>query len=268
MVIWVLGFGAKVRPFTIYILNLTIADIGVLLSRAISFFFLLFTDDGMHLGSVHFQFFLFMCIVSQSLLTAIGIDRCLTTFFPVWRRHRQPAHLSVIVCVVVWILSFLFSALHLIRFSSGENENAGIMLYPFKLATLICLPLVTSCTVVLMIKVFFKSQQAQRAVLSTAMAITLLSSLLFVLPLNVICMIPRLEDVPPYILELGCLGACLNSSVNPLIYFLVGRKNSRSRELMRDVLQKVFQEGEEYREEMELEPPVQNQLQVPSLETQ
>ncbi|XP_062987436.1 proto-oncogene Mas-like [Elgaria multicarinata webbii] len=261
IVIWGLGFSARVYPFTIYILNLAIADVGLLISRVISFFFLIVTKEAIALGSAHFQFFLFMCIVGQSLLTAISIDRCLTLFFPIWQRYRQPAHLSVIVCVVIWILSFLFSALHLIRFSSGETENTGIVLYPLKMTTLICLPLMTICTAILVIKVCFKTQPSQRLALLTAMTITLLFSLLFVFPLNVICMIRIVEYLPPYVLELGCLGACLNSSVNPLIYFLVGRrKRGRSRERMDVTLQSVFKEGEDYREEMELEPPVQNQL--------
>ncbi|XP_063156069.1 mas-related G-protein coupled receptor member X4-like [Candoia aspera] len=261
MIIWVLGFSSKIYPFTVYILNLATADLGALLARMVWFFPLVLTQEPVLLASVYFQFFQFMCMASQLLLAAISLDRCLALLFMACHRPYQPGHLSIIICVLLWIISFLFSAVHFIRFSSGSSENSSTALYPLKVTALTCLPLWTIATMVLVVKGCCAMQQFSQHTLLNTILFTLTFSLLFALPLDVICIIASFKDIPAYILELGSLGACLSSSVNPVIYFFIGRKKrSQPRENIKITLQRIFQEGEDNREDMELELHFRSQL--------
>ncbi|KAH0617407.1 hypothetical protein JD844_015567 [Phrynosoma platyrhinos] len=62
-----------------------------------------------------------------------------------------------------------------------------------------------------------------------------------------------------YVFEYGFISASLNSSFNPLIYFLVGReKRGRSRERIKKILEKMFKEEETYTETVD--PSVETQL--------
>ncbi|XP_010568195.1 PREDICTED: mas-related G-protein coupled receptor member D-like [Haliaeetus leucocephalus] len=89
VVVQFLGFHMKKSPFTVYILNLAIADFSLIL------FFV-----------YHLHY-----MVSTYLLTAISEERCLSVLFPTWYRCHHHNHLSGIVCGVLWALPGIFICL-------------------------------------------------------------------------------------------------------------------------------------------------------------
>ncbi|XP_042320409.1 LOW QUALITY PROTEIN: mas-related G-protein coupled receptor member H-like, partial [Sceloporus undulatus] len=250
-VIWLLGFCIKRNPFTTYILNLAVADVGVLTAIA-SRYILIHTRGEMFLLFLCLYLFLFMFTTSQILLTSISIDRCVTVLFPMWHRYHRPTHLSTIVCAFIWLLSFLLSAVILILDVTNSFVYNDKIFYCFLITSLFCLPLMTISAVTLFIKVYCKSHQRQRQKLMTIL-LTLLFFVMFDFPFNTLLLIHlSFEALPSFFFTWSYLCACLNSSVNPLIYFLVGKKKGgRSKESMKLILQRVLNEEEDCRHKME-----------------
>ncbi|XP_032078219.1 mas-related G-protein coupled receptor member X4-like [Thamnophis elegans] len=182
IVIWLLGFQIKRNPFTVLILNLAIADFGLLVSLAIFctcfiIYFWNFTIPSMILSHI-------MYINGLFLLAAISIDRCMCVLFPIWHRCSRPKHLSPII---------------------------------------------------------------KRRKLVVMILITLLCFLIFNLPLNIYgfyAVYIHINNNPVFFFsKFIYFGASLNSSVNPVIYYLVGRKRqAQTRESIKVVFQRVFKE--------------------------
>ncbi|XP_066479330.1 proto-oncogene Mas-like [Tiliqua scincoides] len=254
-VIWLLGVRMKRNPFTTYILNLSIADFGVLFSVNAA----IFGDpenfnNGSHAPlyfALVFELFFFTFSTGQFLLVAISMDRCAVILFPLWHRCHRPPHLSTLVCSLIWILSFLLSGIHFTLFLT-QSLGDSLFLYQLIVNALLCTPLMVLSTLTLFIKVCCKSASKSsfqhRGKLVTVILLTLLFFLLLAFPLNTIYAITYFSSVLHRdLMASSLICACLNSSVNPLIYFLVGgrQKKGQQRLSMKVVLQRVFKDDEE-----------------------
>ncbi|XP_060099081.1 proto-oncogene Mas-like [Heteronotia binoei] len=249
IVICLLGFYIKRSPFMTYILNLAVTDFGVLL-----FFALTFISSLTHVESlltIAVMTATFMYNTSQYLLTAISIDRCVSVLFPIWHRCHRPPNLSTIVCALIWVLSFLTSGIIGILSYFEHIQTDWITYSPFLAGTVICLTLVSISTMILLFKVFYKSQRRRRGRLLTIVLLTLLFFLIFAFPLNAMVTLSFFTPLEyGYLILCGFLCACLNSCVNPLIYYVVGRKKRvPQRQSLKVILQRAFEEKEEPREE-------------------
>ncbi|XP_015281532.1 PREDICTED: mas-related G-protein coupled receptor member H-like [Gekko japonicus] len=249
IVIWLLGFRIKRNPFSTYILNLAVADFGVLLAATffVADYWVGFIYDTPIIFFVFFFLFLSTYSSSQFLLTAISLDRCVAVFFPLWHRCHRPPHLSTIVCALIWVLVLFFlltavtCTLKSVRLHVSIIEES----YQFIVNAVLCLPVMTIATVSLFIKACLKARQHRRGRLLTVILLTLLFFLLFAFPFNIMHILTNLIYLPIYMSSGALLLACLNSSINPVIYFLVGRQwKSSHREGMKMILQKVFKEEE------------------------
>ncbi|XP_058034476.1 proto-oncogene Mas-like [Ahaetulla prasina] len=256
--IYLLAFSIKRNPFTTFILNLSIADFGVIISlitaaicasvftlshqtyRINAFFFLLF------------EFFFFTYSASQFLLTAISLDRCVAVHFPLWHRCHRPPYLSRLVCGLIWILSFLLSMVHFILHQT-RTYGSSPLFYQLIVNGLLCTPLMVVSTVTLWIHMRSKMQRNQRKLLTTIL-LALLFFLLFSLPMNVFYGIKYFVSYNPLLLTIGVGCATLNSSINPLLYFLVGRKKrgkDQHRASYKVALQRIFKDETGSTEEQE-----------------
>ncbi|XP_026547650.1 mas-related G-protein coupled receptor member H-like [Notechis scutatus] len=249
IVIWLLGFQIKRNPFTVLILNLAIADFGFLISMAIFCIdiFIHFIPPGIPFQVV-FSLFNFTYINGLFLLTAISIDRCVAVFFPIWHRCSRPKYLSSAVCVFLWIISFLLIGMHYIMgllFFYKAIWNLHLVV-----TAVICLPLITISTIILFIKICLQSKQMKRGRLLVMILITLLCFLILTLPLYIYVFITHflkkrnlfgVKELDYYLSP----SASLNSSINPVIYYLVGRKKCAwSRESIKVMFQRVFRDNE------------------------
>nr|XP_028594332.1 mas-related G-protein coupled receptor member H-like [Podarcis muralis] len=246
-VIWLLGFCIKRTPFTTYILNLSMADFGLLtVTLILAVWFLLEVYGQKHLlVDILFLIFIFLYSTGQFLLTAISIDRCVAVLFPLWHRCHRPPNMSTTVCALIWVFCFLSPAIHL-TLSLANLQSGGILNIQFVVNGFLCPSLMTISALLLFIKVCFKSQQRRQGKLIAAILLALLFCIVCSFPLNAFFItLHVLESEPSSFLQYATILACVNSSVNPLIYFLVGRqKRGRCRQSMKATFQNVFKEDE------------------------
>ncbi|XP_077789739.1 mas-related G-protein coupled receptor member H-like [Podarcis muralis] len=253
-VVWLLSFCIKRNSFTIYILNLSVADLGVVTANFFMEMILFATGD--YYGPLYDflqDVFQVMYSAGQYLLTAISIDRCVSVLFPIWHRCRRPANLSTTLCSIIWVLSSLLCGITFTLRLSEMVHNYTMKRYQYAVNGILCLPLMTISTLILCLKVSFKSQQRRRGKTQIAILLALLFFIIFSFPLNAYYISPYVFDSASLFSSIYVyLFACLNSSVNPLIYFLVGRqKRGRHRKSMKAILQNVFKEEESSTEEAE-----------------
>ncbi|XP_028594334.2 proto-oncogene Mas-like [Podarcis muralis] len=227
-VIWFLGFCMKMNHFTTFILHLAAADLGALICLfTLSIIYLLESFSFLHASDYYFNIIsfgtfalLFMYNTGQYLLTAISMDRCVSVVFPLWHRCHRPPHYSTLVCALIWIIAFLLTVISMIIFIFLVITNP--LFYLFLINAILCLPLMTVSTLVLFIKVYFRSQQRKKGKALTAILLALLFFLFLAFPFTCISLIHfPLESGNSTKIFIGLLCSCLNSSVNPLIYFLV-----------------------------------------------
>ncbi|XP_033012040.1 mas-related G-protein coupled receptor member H-like [Lacerta agilis] len=256
MVIRLLGFHIKRNPFTTYILNLSIADFGVLAALLTIILPVVTLYEKSHIAvlirKVLYELFFFTYSAGQFLLTAISIDRSVAVLFPLWHRCHRPPRLSTIICALIWTLSFLLSGIHLTLLLTQSFPNSSLV-YQLIVNALICTPLMVTSTLILALKVCCKSQQKQRGKLLTTILLALLFFLIFAFPLNAIYTAIYFNENNMILMEVGFVCASLNSSVNPLIYFLIGRrqKKGQSRVSMKAALQRIFKDEEDCVQESE-----------------
>uniref|UniRef100_A0A7N4PQ29 G-protein coupled receptors family 1 profile domain-containing protein n=1 Tax=Sarcophilus harrisii TaxID=9305 RepID=A0A7N4PQ29_SARHA len=237
-VLWLLGFGIRRNHFSVYILNLAAADALFLffsfLSSILRFF--PFFD----LTRKILSFFTSMSYtVGLSLLAAISTERCLSALFPLWYRCRRPKHTSAAVCAVLWAL---IGTLWLLYFVLWYHFNFNFFTLITILASwfllLTCIMCVSS--LILLLRVQCRSRRRQPPRLYLLVLLTVLMFLLCDLPWGIwdfMNFYSKLDVRPSWLCDAL---ACVNSSVNPLIYFLVGRLGNKRREPLREVLQRAL----------------------------
>ncbi|XP_062987412.1 proto-oncogene Mas-like [Elgaria multicarinata webbii] len=249
-VIRLLGFHMKRNSFTIYILNLAVADFAVLIAlmlRAIDVILIAHQESLNLIVMVAFGIiFFFMYNTSQLLLTAISIERCVAVWFPIWHQCHRPPKLSTIVCALIWVLSLILCGIHIIVIAAGCDPLVHAIV-----TILICYPLMATSTLTLFVKICFTQKKQKRTKTLTVILLALLFCLIFGIP-------PAIYTVFVYyhgfrlvltFENIVCLCACLNSSINPMLYFFAGRgKKVQSRVSLRDRLQRVFFDEQDHRE--------------------
>ncbi|KAM3840783.1 LOW QUALITY PROTEIN: mas-related G-protein coupled receptor member D-like [Vipera latastei] len=220
IVIWLLSFQIKRNRFTVLILNLAISDCGVLIFMPIlsTPYFIDIMSPVTNWSSILSLSHHVLYINGLFLLTAISMDRCVAILFPIWHRCFRPKYFSPAVYAFPWIISFLLGGI--------QGLMGNVFLYDviprlhWLVTALLCLPLITISSVILFININLRSKQIKRE----RLLVMILS-----VPLYIYIFVAYFVNVS-YIWNYlrfhfyFCLSACLNSSVNPVIYFLVGRK--------------------------------------------
>uniref|UniRef100_A0A8V0ZQ09 G-protein coupled receptors family 1 profile domain-containing protein n=1 Tax=Gallus gallus TaxID=9031 RepID=A0A8V0ZQ09_CHICK len=219
-----LFFHVKKNPFTVYTLNLAVADFSLLLLLSLLMLLILTLPicslfDGILLSYVKIYIAVgYLChffdLSSLGFLTAISVERCLSVLFPIWYRCRRPKRL------------------------------AGITFGAVAFAT--CLTF-SSMMLVSNLSLFIKIQRGFRirhpGKLYIAVLINVIFFFVFAIPFSVevfVNLADRLELFPE---DTSLLLVMLNSSINPVIYFLVGCcRQRRSRCSVTAALRRVFEE--------------------------
>ncbi|PKU28075.1 proto-oncogene mas-like [Limosa lapponica baueri] len=250
VVVRFLGFQMKKNPFTVYILNLAIADFSLLLfSLVILTLPILSIVECFNWYKyvvsryILMVVFVFWYLASMYLLTAMSMERCLSVLFPVWYRCRRPKHLSGIVCGVLWALAGIFASLLLVSCSFRVNIHCSQVLNVLSTLNFLIfclLPLLSNLS--LFIRLRCGSHRRHTGKLYVAVLLSVIFMFIFGLPLIILILLHHLVTYL-FILFIGYLLASLNSSINPVIYFLVG--SCRKRHFQGSVkvaLRQVFEE--------------------------
>ncbi|XP_054246747.1 mas-related G-protein coupled receptor member X1-like [Indicator indicator] len=247
VVLWHLGFGMKQNSFTVYVLNLAIADFSLLLvlllnlllrfispEYCISYSALLLTCY------IFFALFLFCYFAGMYLLTAMSMEQCLAALFPLWYRCHRPKHLSGILCGVLWALAAIFSTSLFIacyfEISCGPS---------FRVFSIVNFALFSFFQLFSNLALFLKLRCGSQRRHPGKLYVAVLLSVLFLVALRVPFRVENFIDISyPRYHYISFLLASLNSSINPVIYFLVGScRQHRFQCSLRAAFQRLFEEG-------------------------
>ncbi|XP_068874896.1 mas-related G-protein coupled receptor member H-like [Aphelocoma coerulescens] len=227
-VLWLLGFHIRRNPITVYILNLAVADFTFLLFMVPSSLLYLLEDVSCftvvslkYLRSL-FLLSLFSYNMGLYLLTAISLERCGSILFPLWYRCHRPERQSGVVCVLLWALSIAVMVMVTSLCLSHEHEHCRVSLISmYALSFLIFAPPMVISNVILFIKVLCGSKRRQPKRLYIVIFLTVLFFLIFGVPLSLWNFLQQLGYIAVSS-QVVFLLACINSSINPFVYFLVG----------------------------------------------
>ncbi|KFU87651.1 Proto-oncogene Mas, partial [Chaetura pelagica] len=174
------------------------------------------------------------------LLTAISIERCVSVLCS---SNSRPQWLSAVVCALLWALSIAVIAAVSSLCLAHEQESCQVALISmYALDFFIFAPSMVVSNVLLFFKVLCVSQGPQPKRLYIVISLTVLFFLLFALPLSIWNFLQQFGYflVPTQVVFLL---ACINSSINPFIYFLVGSCQKRcSLVSLQVAFQRVFEE--------------------------
>ncbi|XP_009640886.1 mas-related G-protein coupled receptor member H-like isoform X1 [Egretta garzetta] len=227
-VLWLLGVCIRRNPITVYILNLAVTDfIFLLLMGTSSLLCMIENASCSTVLSLQFLKSLFLLSLFSYnmglyLLTTISIERCVSILCPLWYRCHRSRHLSAVVCVLLWALSIAVIATVTSLCLLHEHEHCQIaLIVMYVLNFLIFAPPMVISNVILFIKVLCGSQKRQPKRLYIVILLTVLFFLIFVVPLSIWNFLQQFGySIMSY--QVAFLLACINSSINPFIYFLVG----------------------------------------------
>ncbi|XP_038170143.1 LOW QUALITY PROTEIN: mas-related G-protein coupled receptor member A-like [Arvicola amphibius] len=258
IVFWFLGFCLRQNTFSVYILNLTVADFLFLVCHII--------DSTLLLLKFSYPDIIFLpafntvkmvpYIAGLSMLSAISTERCLSVLCPIWYRCRRPKHTSTVVCSAIWILSILISILN--RYFCGfldtkyENDNWCLASNFFLAACLILLFVVLFLfSLALLTRLFCGAGRIKLTRLYATIMLTvlvfLLCGLLFGIHWFLLIWIKIDYGVFAYGLYLASLVlTAINSCANSVIYFFVGSfRHQLKHQTLKMVLQRALQDAPE-----------------------
>ncbi|XP_004607990.2 mas-related G-protein coupled receptor member X2-like [Sorex araneus] len=260
VVLWLLAFRMQRNVFSVYILNLGGADFVCLSTQMVSSIMSLVEGIELHPSSF-FEVFLIVFVlpyvVGLSILTAISTERCLSVLKPIWYRCHRPKHMSSVMCTLLWALSLLLITLRM-KFSVGlfgKYDEDLCKLIDFSIVTWLIFSFVLLCgsSLMLLTRLLCGSQKLKLTRLYVTIGLTVLVFLLFGLPWGInwflLYWTKFIYDNDPYKYIYFNLVTeilfCVNSSVNPIIYFFVGsyrQQRRQKRRSLRVILQRALQD--------------------------
>ncbi|KAK7795668.1 hypothetical protein U0070_006390 [Myodes glareolus] len=269
-VMWLLGFRMRRNAFSVYILNLAVADFLFLSFQFVYCLYLViyifyYINDTTY---VSFYFLLFSFVVTRftyfsgmNILSAISVERCLSVLWPIWYHCQRPRHTSAVTCALIWALSLLLSLLEGVAcgllFNSIDNfwcQTSNYLTDSWLIALFVVLS-VSSLT--LLVKIFCGSQRIPVTRLFVIIVLTVLFFLIFGLPFGFSFLLDKLLRSFPFLKTCDVfvivLLSCVNSCANPIIYFLVGSISHRrfQRKSLKLFLQRALQDTPEEEEDRE-----------------
>uniref|UniRef100_A0A8C5Z0G7 G-protein coupled receptors family 1 profile domain-containing protein n=1 Tax=Marmota marmota marmota TaxID=9994 RepID=A0A8C5Z0G7_MARMA len=262
IVVWLLGFHIHRTPFSVYILNLAIADflflccyVIVTVHPLINIFHFMLTQ----MLKCFIIMGIFAYIASLSMLSAISTEPCLSVLFPIWHHCRHPRHTSTIMCALLWALSLLLSFL--------EGSLCGFLLMGMNVALCQTTEFILSIWMIVLFVVLFGSSLAllvwvlcgsrRKFVTRLYMTIglTVLAFLLGDLPFGLQNLLMSLFNIDldissGYAFVVSYTLFSINRCTNPIIYFFQNLKL---------ILQRALQDTPE---DQCVDPPSQQALQM------
>uniref|UniRef100_A0A670YTB7 G-protein coupled receptors family 1 profile domain-containing protein n=1 Tax=Pseudonaja textilis TaxID=8673 RepID=A0A670YTB7_PSETE len=244
-VIWILGFHMKRNSFSIYVLNLAVADCGVIIMTVL-------TQISEIQNPFNFRAYFILNLLS---FVFISVDRCVSVLFPIWHQCHRPPKLSLIVCAVTWVLPLVYFVLELAVLFQDH-----FLLFQLIFNGLISYPLMVISSLILLVKIFFKQHQQKRKRVLTVTLLALMCFIVFQYNMMADIFLAIIYSTHPWFQHIFILALvsdiciAVNSSINPILYFLAGRnKDDQSRVSIKLALHRVFR-NEEDTKENEMQP--------------
>ncbi|XP_051005656.1 mas-related G-protein coupled receptor member B2-like [Acomys russatus] len=263
IVLWILGFQMHRNAFSVYIINLAVADFLFLCFQFLLCLLVVLYSFGItyiHISQFIYALSQFAYLSGLSILSTISIERCLSVMWPIWYRCQRPRNTSAVTCALLWALSLLLGLL---------RGNACGLLYthfdPFWCHTfyylitavwsIVLFVVLCGFSLILFVRIFCGSHRIPVTRLYMTIALTVLFFLFFGLPFGIYWLISEwvehLSDgkICDFYLETFLL-SCVNSCANPIIYFFVGSIRHRrfQRRTLKLLLQRAMQDTPEEEE--------------------
>ncbi|XP_010194316.2 proto-oncogene Mas-like [Colius striatus] len=248
LVVWFLGFQMKKNPFTVYVLNLAVADLALLLFlparltlQILKEIYCLYTEVSNYTSIILLALYMFSSFASMYLLSAMSLDRCLSVLFPIWYRCRRPRNLSGITCGVLWALAALSPPVIFIVCSSSINclpVTQGV--FTVNILIFSVFPFLSNLALFIRLRCGTYRRHPGKLYVAVLLSVTFL----FIFG-TALCVASFIEYIFNNILYfvMFVFVTSLNSSINPVIYFLVGGCwQRRFRGSTTDALRRVFEE--------------------------
>ncbi|XP_042279426.1 chemokine-like receptor 1 [Thunnus maccoyii] len=241
LVVYVTGFRMKTTVNSVWFLNLALADF---LFTA----FLIFSIIAVSKGH-HWQFGLVMCklnsfvvvvnmFASVFLLTAISLDRCLSTCVVVWAQNKRTVRKAQLICAAIWLMAIVCSTPYatfrtLLDGGGGkiycaypvitDTQKWILGIFRFVMAFLIPFLVITACYVAIGVRARRLQRTRQRR--SRRIIISVILAFFFCwLPFHVFSLIELNTNNQEHIRIIKIGGtlslslAFLNSCLNPILY--------------------------------------------------
>ncbi|XP_044133040.1 proto-oncogene Mas-like [Bufo gargarizans] len=260
IVAWILTFNIKRTKYTVYILNLAIADFIYLLFVAVVVLLMVDTMLNRNTPTTTTIFALevmydFGYDAGMLFLTAISVERCLSVLFPIWYKCYRPKHLSSFSCGLIWLLGALLSLLDNFicpsqSFMAATTECTGIQIFSTIVTFVFIIPLMLTSSFILIYIIKTTSKKSRPPKIYLAIIITVLVFLISVAPIRLLWSLLYFKSFTNTLSALAFFFAttyctAFNSSANPFIYFFVGRhRKKRFGGSINEALSRVFKDDE------------------------
>ncbi|XP_078508619.1 proto-oncogene Mas-like [Lissotriton helveticus] len=239
-VLWYLFFRIPSTQFTVYILNLALADLSDLSSSFVTLLYVFGYPAGQHSSDLARNVLLTLRLfrilgynTSLYLLAAISLERCLSVFKPMWYKCQRPRHQSVIVCVILWGLSCLMTGPEFffcdeVMYETEDSQCSAVLITSFSFGFIIVAPLMVISNLTLLCKIGYSSQQHQSPKLYIVIVISVLFFLISTIPPRILELLLYYKVLPPGKLSFfsaqhaSMFCSTINGSVDPFIYVFVG----------------------------------------------
>ncbi|XP_078501148.1 proto-oncogene Mas-like isoform X1 [Lissotriton helveticus] len=273
MVIFLLGFRIKKNNFTIYILNLAIADfIFLLCAFVLKVHITIYSMQTLNVVKtgnlapdweyiLNFDIYLLVACLfgyntSLYILTAISVERCLAVYYPIWYQCHRPKKLSIVICFILWVISCLVTSSEFFiceqsqyvsehqRFITKYSQSCKVVYVIIDiLSFLIFTPFMVLSSAIMLIKIKKDSWKQQSSKLYIVIVATVVLFLIFGMPIRLVLHVQYKYQpgLPLWMGDLCPLLCSINSSINPFIYWLIGRQMG-GKESFQMILLRIFRE--------------------------
>ncbi|XP_078509232.1 proto-oncogene Mas-like [Lissotriton helveticus] len=266
LIFWYLCFKIKRTKYTIYIINLAVADLIYLIfiSVEMCITILLFFKQKPAADRLTVVFALEIILslgnyAGMFLLTAISVERCSAIYHPIWHRYNRPKFQSLLLCVISWGLSILVTLVDNIGcppelFGTVAIRCTAVHTFLSVLVFLLIIPTMVISSLIMLIMVKKSSKQDHPPKLVIVIVASVIVFLISVAPVRILWLLLYLQVLPSGFSSAALFFAVymcisINSSVNPYIYFLVGRQKMQGvHDFLEKTLKKVFGEEEDKEE--------------------
>ncbi|NXI94378.1 MRGX1 protein, partial [Psophia crepitans] len=236
-VLWFLGSRVCRNPSTAFVISLAVTNFTFLLSVAIALVVFYSSGSFCHrLGTRGVTALLYITILFTFtagiyLLTAFSAMTSLSVLFLARYRCHCSRHLPVLVCALLCAFSFLLSV-------SLYFHPAVLII--FVLSYLLSVLTLIFSGLTLLARVLCCSRQYPPKRLCVVVLLSVFFFPFFTADFGY-WLLPRLFDFSVFVFDTSLLLACVNSSINPVIYFLAGSCAGKFTLSARVALQRLFE---------------------------
>ncbi|XP_078521974.1 proto-oncogene Mas-like [Lissotriton helveticus] len=278
VVFWYLSFKIKSTSSTIYIINLAVADliylifVSIVMCITISLFV---KQEGItNPLQVFFALEIIMGLANYAdmfIRLAISLERCIVVHYPIRCSYKRQKVRSTLVCVLIWGVSILVTLVDNLGcppelFGIIAERCTAVQIFLSVLVLLVSIPIMLISSLILLLSTRRTSMKSQSSRLIIIIVATIFVFLLSVAPMRVLWLSLYLQLLPSSFFAGAFfftvyLVISINSSVNPFIYYLVGRHNMKGiKKCLETALKKAFrdEEGDDQGEEASKDHEMEN----------